>query len=111
MTALAPSTIAMSAYNILTMAPVPVTISQLYVIVCRRHETTIHPDLYSSAIDGLIARRWIHGEIVCGQEPMVSCKDLQGRLVRWRDRTGDGWSGWMVEDRQRGQVRLEEVIQ
>jgi len=39
----------------------------------------------------------------------VSCRDPRRRRVRWRDRTGDGWGNWLVED-PRGPQRLEDVI-
>lgn len=108
---LAVSTVAMSAYNVLTSAPRKVTFRELYVAVCQGHQTQIDRQSYINAIKGLLMRGWIHLHQAHGEQPehMVSCRDYHRRLVRWRDRDGDGWNNWLVAD-PRGPRKLEDAI-
>jgi CRISPR/Cas system endoribonuclease Cas6 (RAMP superfamily) len=113
---LAPSTIAMSAYNLLTLAPDPPTAGQIYSAVCRGHagevkdESEVIPrEAFIEALRGLLRRKFVAVFQEKDKEDRFVLVDPRRRRVRWRDRTGDGWNNWLVED-PRGPQKLEDVI-
>lgn len=111
---LATSTIAMSAYNLLTLANEPVTAGQLYVAVRQGHVGTddgfgIPRESFIDALKGLLRRRFVAVLQENGKEDRFTLVDPARRRVRWRDRTGDGWDNWLVDD-PRGPQRLEDMI-
>lgn len=113
---LAPSTIAMTAYNLLTLAPEPPTAGQIYAAVCRGHSgevkdpsEAISREVFIEALKGLLRRKYVAVFQESGKDDRFMLVDPSRRRVRWRDRTGDGWDNWLVED-PRGPQRLEDVI-
>lgn len=108
---LATSTIAMSAYNLLTLAPSEVTVGELYGAVCHGHGVQLDRPQFVVAVKEMLRRGLVHLHRADDEHPQdrVSCRDPRRRRVRWRDRTGDGWGNWLVED-PRGPQRLEDVI-
>lgn len=117
MAELATSTIAMSIYNLLTLSSEPPTAGQLYNVLCTRvHETEVPRDQFVAALKALLLKKYVaivhkfvDGKPVNVDQDHFRCVDPLRRRVRWRDRTGEGWNDWKVED-PRGPQLLEEVI-
>lgn len=99
------STIAMSAYNMLAVLGRPVTPSELHQVVSNMYGEEIPKPAFVEATMELVKRKYIR-EL---PGTLLASKDEHRRRVRWRDRTGDGWGNWLVED-SRGPQKLEEVI-
>lgn len=90
------STLAMSAYNIIARSNGPVNVRNVYNIVFAALEDPgITEDLFAAALARLETMKYI--AIVNQTLGIVDVTDPKRRLVRWRDRTNDGWSGWRVE--------------
>lgn len=101
----AQSTIAMSAYNVLAIIGRPTTPAELHQAVSNLYGEEIpRPDFVEATMQ-LVTRKYIR-EL---PGSLLATKDEQRRRVRWRDRTGDGWGNWLVED-PRGPQKLEDVI-
>lgn len=90
------STLAMSAYNVMTRSAGPTPARSVFNIVreaLEDHEIT--EDTFAAALARLESMKYI--TIVDKEKGLVDVTDPKRRLVRWRDRNGDGWSGWKVE--------------
>lgn len=102
---IATSTIAMSAYNMLALIGRPMTWDELHTAVSQAYGEPMEKGAFLRAAAGLLRRGYVSK--LPGN--LLALKDKYRRRVRWRDRTGDGWNGWQVED-PRGPQKLEEVI-
>lgn len=106
---LATSTIAMSSYNLLTLANVPVTAGQLYAVVCNGHGMQLDRKAFIEALQELVKRRFVAIVQTVGKPDHFTVVDPNKRRVRWRSREGDGWDNWFVED-PKGPQRLKEIV-
>lgn len=108
---MAPSTIGMTAYNVLTISRLPLTASQLYVQVSEALGIHIEKTDFITAMRRLVDRKllFIH-QADSKERDRFSCYDQSRRRIRWRDRTGDGWGGWMIENPQGPPMPIEAVI-
>ena len=98
------STVGLSAYNVLTRQAGPTPASTIHNVVFHGLEDeSITPEVFARALAELEARGFI--KIVDVAAGTIDVVDSRRRLVRWRDRTGDGWQNWMVDD-LRGPQRL-----
>jgi len=89
------STLAMSAYNIIARSKGPIAAGSAYSIVASALEDPeITRDLFAAALARLESMKYI--AIVDQERGLIDVTDPKRRLVRWRDRRGDGWTGWQV---------------
>ena len=116
---LAISTIAMSTYNMLALAPEPITIGKLYAATCNGHGFQIERPRFLQAIHSLLNRAFLqihnyNGHPITGsphsQNDKFSVYDRHRRLVKWRDRDGNGWDGWKLDGGSSGPIPLELVV-
>lgn len=96
---LALSTIAMSAYNVLAMQGV-MQGAQLYAALIAHH-----PDLPAALLDDALMSLCSRN-LVRNLGVGFAVADPLRRLVRKRDRNGDGWGGWMVQGDDKIMVTL-----
>lgn len=90
------STLAMSAYNVIARGNGPSQARHVFKIVQAAHEDPgITEDLFAAALARLETMKYI--TIVDVALGLVDVCDPERRLVRWRDRDGDGWTGWRVD--------------
>jgi hypothetical protein len=100
----APSTVALSAYNVLAKAGEPIPAQSLFNIVARGlQDPGITGEMFARCLAELQTRGLIR--VADQSKGLLDVLDPRRRLVRWRDRTGDGWNNWMV-DSERGPVPL-----
>lgn len=104
-TDIAVSTVAMSAYNLLARAGAPMAAAPLRTALNTACGVTISTTKFDLATGHLTAR----GYFKVNGSSQFYVADPESRLVRWRDRTGEGWSGWTVVDAN-GPHLLDEVI-
>jgi len=101
----------MSAYNVLTVLPGTLTASELYGSTCRALGMHLERTDFIAAVKRLLEMRLLFidqtGED--GQD-RFRCYDQLRRRIRWRDRTGDGWNGWMMEDLTEGPIPVAQVV-
>ncbi len=90
------STLAMSAYNVIARNGGPLAAGKLHTIVTTALEDPgITRDFFAAALVRLESMKYI---IIVDQAlGLIDVTDPKRSLVRWRDRGGDGWSGWKVE--------------
>ena len=101
------STVAMSAYNVLAKNGGAAPVARLHTVVKSGLNTDIEKDEFAVALTALMELGYI--SIVDEETGMVDVADPKRRLVRWRDRTNDGWDNWTV-DGAAGPQKLNEVI-
>ena len=101
------STVAMSAYNVLAKNGEAAPVAKLHAVVKGGLNTGIESDDFAAALTGLLELGYI--SIVSQDEGLVDVVDPKRRIVRWRDRTNDGWDNWTVDDAA-GPQKLNEVI-
>lgn len=99
----APSTVALSAYNLAVDHGGTVKLSELPSLL----EAVGHPaspERLTEALDGLVSRE--RAELVGGE---LRLKNPQrGRVVQ-RDLSGNGWGAWMALDPRHGVALLDAV--
>lgn len=101
------STIGLSAYNVLTRQAGPTPASLIHTVVLHGLQNAeITQDVFARALAELEARGFIR--IVDRDKGLIDVTDDRRRLVRWRDRTEDGWANWLVDD-IRGPQRLASI--
>ena len=102
----APSTVAMTAYNALSVAMAPQSAPKLQTLA---RKLQAHPGQIGILQDGLellVERRLI---VKKGDE--YDLIDPLRRPVVARDRTDpEGWKGWLVRDASGKQLPLEEIV-
>jgi hypothetical protein len=108
---LATSTIAISIYNILAVAGCELTISDIYRSICTGHNQELDREQVIEAMTGLCKRQLlcVHRIDDRNSTERFSTVDRHHRLVRSRDRSGDGWNNWIVANRDGSVQRLEDI--
>jgi hypothetical protein len=109
---IAVSTIGMTAYNFLTVAPRELTAAELYVATSRSLGAHIEQADFIAAMKVLIRKQYLFVN-QCGDGPdRFSCFDQRRRRIRWRDRSpnSDGWGGWLAENPGGPPIPIEAVI-
>lgn len=101
------STLAVSAYNVVCRQGAPMQASLLFAVLSSTFDDTLTEDDVAEALSGLHARNFL--VIVDEESGLVDVADPKRRLVRWRNRNGDGWNRWLVDDGGKTK-RIEEVI-
>lgn len=110
---IAESTIGMTAYNFLTIAPHEMTAAELYVATCRALGAHVEQTAFIAAMKVLIKRRYLFVNQCEDKRDRFSCFDRMRRRIRWRDRStsSDGWGGWLAENPGGPPMPIEAVIQ
>jgi hypothetical protein len=108
---LATSTVAMSIYNVLAVAGRELTVKEIYQAVCTGHNQELPPEQVIEAMHGLCKRRFLCIHRIDDRNPTerFSNADKLRRVVRSRDRSGDGWDNWRVMNQDGSVQRLEEI--
>jgi len=108
---LATSTVAMSIYNILAVAGRELTVVEIFSAVCNGHNQQLPNDQFIEAMKGLCQRKLlcIHHSDDRNPTERFSTVDKLHRIVRSRDRSGDGWCNWLVANRDGSVERLENT--
>ncbi|MFA5052769.1 MAG: hypothetical protein WC565_01825 [Parcubacteria group bacterium] len=108
---LATSTVAMSIYNVLAVAGRELTVKEIYHAVCTGHNQELPPEQVIEAMHGLCKRRFLCVHHADDRNPTerFSTADKLHRVVRSRDRSGDGWDNWRVVNQDNSVQRLEEI--
>lgn len=108
---LATSTIALSIYNLLAVAGRELTISQIYQSLCIGHNQQIDQKQVIEAMHGLCKRKFLCIHRIDDLHPTerFSIVDKLHRVVRARDRSGDGWENWRIVNRDGSVQRLEDI--
>jgi hypothetical protein len=95
----APSTIAMSVYNLLSVSGEPMTSDQIYFILCRDQ----HPGLDMESVEEALKTLTQRLRYIDEKDGVYRGIDPARRFICYRDRedkeTGeelDGWGGWRV---------------
>lgn len=94
----APSTVGLSAYNILASNGSPMQATRLLKVVQGGlNDDTITQDEFVLILTKMVElnRLRIHDR----EKGLVDITDSKRRIVRQRDRTGDGWNGWMLDSK------------
>jgi hypothetical protein len=110
---MAPSTIGLTVYNVLTIAPRPLSASELYESASRHLGVHIEKSDFVEAMKTLVHRKLLFVQLSerDHKQDLFSCYDERRRRVRWRDRSGDGWNGWMAENHDGGgPIPIEVMI-
>lgn len=100
----ATSTIAVTAYNMLAIAGRALTWPELKARIVPHHPD-VKLDQLEAALAGMVERKFV---VTSGLH--IDLTDRQHRMMRARARTADGWDGWLIKDRRRGLVAIEDVI-
>lgn len=100
----APSTVAMTAYNVLAIKGEVVSMSNLFVEI-EQHLPGLKKSMLSNAL-AEIKKRGLVKSCRKGFEII----DRKRRPIISRDINGDGWDSWMIMDAQRGSIPIEEVL-
>lgn len=108
---LATSTVAMSIYNVLAVAGRELSITDIYRSICTGHNQELDRKQVIEAMTGLCRRQFlcIHRIDDKNSTERFSTIDRHHRLIRSRDRSGDGWDNWRVVNRDGSVQRLEEI--
>lgn len=103
---LADSTIAMSAYNLVAIYAQPMELDLLLSQVHAAHG--IDQRRLEHALEQLRDRGWV---TIDEKRGCIDVRDLKRRVVKARDRRDmSGWSGWLVQCRQRGLITIDDAI-
>ena len=87
------STVGLSAYNVLARSGGPMPSGKLFQVVRTASEDdTLTAQEFGQALDKLLLKKLIRPL----NDGVFDVVDPKRRLVRWRDREGDGWSKWQV---------------
>lgn len=99
----APSTVAMTAYNLIASARKPMAPDALFSMCEQVQLPKLTKDIFDMGMNGLIARG--RAKMVKGE---VAITDPQNRVIKERDRSDafdtdedgiptGGWNGWLVQ--------------
>lgn len=108
---LATSTVAMSIYNVLAVAGREMTITDIYNAICTGHNQELPREQVIEAMHGLCKRQFLCIHRIDDRNPTerFSPADRFNRVVRSRDRSGDGWDNWRVVNQDGSVQRLEAI--
>ncbi len=105
-TEFAPSTLAMSVYNMVAMLEQPLTLAT----IAARLEMSHLPGLEVIDIQGPTEEMISRGWAVLDPEGRVQLVDKHHRMVRERARSGDGWDGWIASCPNCKPKFLEDIL-
>ena len=100
------STVGLSAYNVIANNGGPMHAGKCFSVVKGGlNDETLTEEEFVVSLSELAARGRVR--IVDQAKALVDVTDPLRRVVKWRDRTKDGWTRWMVPSEQ-GPVVLKE---
>mgnify|MGYP001576237507 CR=1 FL=1 len=103
----------MTVYNVLAGLPAS-TVAVIAKVALMPEDDVL------MALVMLVGRKWVRIAGGDGSSRRFALIDPKRRLVRWRDRSDadlveggvqvGGWTGWMVQCRQRGRLSIEDAV-
>ena len=104
------STVAFTAYNLFAVTGSSATFDDVVTGVQNVHGPEgVEPDQVRRALAVMLHRGWIDFD-KAGRT--YSLRDQQRRIVKWRERTNQGWDGWQADGGPSvGQIPIEQVTQ